>query len=70
MKKQYLRWVLSSKTRAQRKVIKKNHIDWNRELLTITGRVKPGIKNYYKWMVDSKKYTAILLNSFKRSNVS
>ena len=70
MKKQYLRWILSSKTRAQRKLIKKNHIDWNRELLTITGHVKPGIKNYYKWMVDSKKYTAILLNSFKRSNES
>lgn len=70
MKKQYLMWVLSSKTRVQRKLIKKNHIDWNRELLTVFGgRIKPGIKNYYRHMVCSKKYTAILLNSFKRSDI-
>ena len=67
MKKQYLRWV---QTRDQKKPNKKNHIDWNRELLTVGGRVKPGIKNYYRHMVCSKKYTAILLNSFKRSDIN
>ena len=61
MKKQYLRWILSTKTRHQRKLIKKNHIDWNREFLTIRGRVKPGIKNYYRNMVCCKRRAGILL---------
>jgi hypothetical protein len=69
MKKQYLRWLLSTKTRHQRKLIKKNHIDWNRELLTTRGCIKPGIKNYYRHMICSKRDTAILLNAFKRSNI-
>lgn len=66
MKKQFLRWILSSKTRAQRKLIKKNHIDWNREILTITGSVKSGIKNYYRHMVYCKAYINIIGEEFKK----